>query len=143
MYVTAPGGPAPAREGDDEMAREVITIEMASEYFRRFLERQGIHHDFERFGSLSGFDRSFGAGLWADEATVSVTARYASFNREKDVDVAFEVKLNWSSTRRTVAQAAAALISYREAVEFAARCESFCQELPRVIVPAQAAEAEG
>ena len=121
------------------MNRQTITLEAATERFKQFLQKQGADPEDVRFGLTSGYDRRFGAGLWADETTVSILARPASFNREKDIDVDFEIKVNWSSTRRTVAQATAALVSYREAVEFAARCESFFQELPRVILPAEVA----
>ena len=118
------------------MARETMTLQAATEHFQQFLQKQGVATDDRYFDLVHGFDHRFGAGLWSDEATVSVLARPASFSRDKDVEVGFEVKVNWSSTRRTVSQAVAALASYREAVELAAHCEAFFQELPRVVVPA-------
>ena len=119
------------------MSRQTITLDEATDHFKRFLEKQGAPTDEPYFDLVRGYDRRLGAGLWADGAAVSVLARPASLSHEKDVEVGFDVKLNWSSTRRTIAQATAALASYREAVEFAARCEAFFQELGRVVVPAK------
>ena len=119
------------------MARQPITLDAATALFKLFLAGQGVSIDEAHFDLVRGYDRRLGTNLWADEATVSVQARPAFFKPEQDIDVAFEVKLNWSSTRRTLAQATAAIASYREAVEFAGRCEAFFQELPRVVVPAR------
>jgi hypothetical protein len=123
------------------MTRQTITLEAATDLFKQFLARQGAPTDDPYFSLTRGYDRRLGAGLFADEATVSVQAQPASFSLDKDVEVAFQIKLNWSSTHRTIAQATAALATYREAVDFAARCEAFLKELGRVVVPARAEAA--
>ena len=119
------------------MNRQTITLEAATDHFKQFLARQGASAEEPYFDLVRGYDRRLGAGLFADEATVSVQAQPASFSLDRDVEVAFRVKLNWSSTHRTLAQATAALATYREAVDFAARCEAFFQELGRVVLPAK------
>jgi hypothetical protein len=119
------------------MNRQALTLEAATDLFKQFLARQGAPTDNPYFDLVRGYDWRLGAGLFADEARVSVQAMPASFSTEKDVEVAFQVKLNWSSTHRTVAQATAAVATYREAVDFAARCEAFFQELGRVVLPAK------
>jgi hypothetical protein len=137
MYALAPGGPAAERKGESRCPSRPSPSKPPRTTSGGSWSGRGSARTSRVFNSFEGYDRAFGAGLWADEATVSVMAKYASFNRDRDIDVAFEIKVNWSATRRTVAQAAAALVSYRDAVEFAARCECFFQELPRVVVPAK------
>ena len=66
---------------------------------------------------------TFTQGVWGDVAKVRCERRYNG---------PYSVSVSWSSITRSLAQAAAAVANYRDAIEVAAILQAFVERLPSI-----------
>jgi len=79
-----------------------------------------------------------GSGTWADEVNVDISRqRTGRSNVNDEKTVTYSVKINWSSTRRTLAMALTALNNYKKAIALAANLEALINGFPTVVEEAK------
>ena len=79
----------------------------------------------------------FTQGVWADEATVTVSERCSALQvirgEESKLRVTYHVDVSWSSTHRSVAMAGVALANYAAALDVATRLQAWAEAQPEVV----------